>query len=419
MLSYGSDGSPTITMTKTLYSAGEITSTRSESSTSTEGKQGTTNPQSISLTAAPFVGFAVNTANTSIQANSTLEGTSTATGTSTIFNTITVTSTRISTTTVHDSSSSTNPASLTGSNQTSTAVPHSTNTQSNTSGTSNSNDSHAKSNGGTVAGATLGSIAAFGMIGILIWYFCVKKKGKRKIKIKLNLKRRKSSTAKTPQLEDQSMEETRKMMLDRQKNLNDFLKSPPRSSNNPPAAELPGEVPNGVGLKRNASRTESSRTHPSWIGIAVTSSTPPNTPPLPRSHSQRSTKTEQSAAASVRHPPSLMPGFGSQHERMSSSVMPTPLKPVLRPAPIITSPSLARPEHVSPLSPRGMFNAISNTTSKAWRRASQALSPNAYQRVADDGHSGLQNPKRRDSKPRNPELEIGHQTDKGWDGQWI
>lgn len=403
-------------MTKTLYSAGETTVTRSESSTSSGGSEGTTNSPSLSLDAAPFVGVAVTTTTSATQANSTTAGTATTTGTSTVYNTVTVTSTSVSTTTVHDSSSPTALISSIGSNQTSRVVSTSTNTHSAIpSTTSVSSGSQPKSNGGTVAGATIGSMAAFAMVGLLLWYCCFKKKAKRKIKFKFNIKRRKSSSAKTPQLEDQTMEEMRRKMLDQHNDLNDFLKSPPTSSSNPKAIELPGDA----GLKRNLSQTDSSRTHPSWIGVAVSSSTPPSTPPLPRSNSQRSAQTTQNAATSVGYPASLTSGFGPQNNHIHPSLMPTPLKPVMKPAPIITSPSLAQPGNISPLSPRSMFNAISSSTSTAWRRASQALSPGGYQRLVDDGPSAAGNSKRRDSKPRIPELEIGHQTDKGWNGQWI
>lgn len=301
---------------------------------------------------------------------------------------------------------------LIGSNQTSHAVSTSTNTHSAKPSTiSDSNSSQTKNHGGTVAGATLGSMAAFAMIGLLLWFCCFKKKGKRKIKFKLNIKRRKSSTVKTPQLEDQAMEEMRKTMLDKHNNLSESLGTPPASSSKAAAVELPGDT----GLARNVSQTASSRTHASWIGVAVSSSTPPSTPPLPRSNSQRAAKIIRSAAP---YSEAQMSGFGPQSNQLNHPLMPTPLRPVFKPAQIITSPSLAHPEHVSPLSPRGMFNAISNTTSTAWRRASQALSPGGYQRI-DDGPSGAENPKRRDSKLRNPEMEIGHQTDKGWNGQWI
>lgn len=427
LLSYGTNGSPTITMTKTLYSAGEVTSTTSDTpaSMSASGKQeGTPNSLLSSMNVAPFMGVVLNTSATgSTQANSPSDGKSTTTGTSTVYNTITVTSTRISTTTVHDNSplvsliSAHSNLTSSAASSTSAKIPLVTSVTSHVNATNNATNNAAppKQQGGTIAGATLGSMAAFGMIGFLIWWCCAKKRGKRKLKIKFNMKRRKSSTAKTPQLEDQSMEETRRVMLERSKNLNDFLRSPPAQSNYSSAAELPGDV----GLKRNVSQTESSRQHPSWIGVAVTSSTPPNTPPLPRSNSRKSTRTMQSTgnAPTGGYPNSLMPGFGSQHT--PASLMPTPVKPAMKPAPIITSHNLARPEQVSPLSPRGMFNTVGNTASRTWRRASQVLSPGAYQRIADDGQSGIVTPKRRDSKPRIPELEIGHQTDKNWEGQWI
>lgn len=414
--STGIDGMPTFTTTMTLYSAGETTSTRSEGSASSDGTEGTTNSQSLSLNAAPFMGVAVTSATYPAQANPTIAGTSTTTGTSTIYNTITVTSTSISTTTVHDSSSTEALISLIGSNPTSQAVSSTRNTKSPQHSSGSASDASKPSiHGGAVAGAVIGSMAAFAIIGLLLWYCCFKRKVKRKIKINSNLKRRKSSSAKTPQSEDQSMEEMRRMMIDKHQNVNDFLKVQPATSNDAAVVELPGDI----GLRRNLSQTDRSRTHPSWIGVAVSSNTPPDTPPLPRANSQRSARMAQSTAASVGFSEGQTGEFGPQRRPIPPSLLPAPLKPVYKPAPIITSPSLARPEHVSPLSPRGMFNAISNSTSTAWKRASQVLSPGGYQRIAEDGSGGGQNTKRRDSKPRNPELEIGHQTDGGWNGRWI
>ena len=147
----------------------------------------------------------------------------------------------------------------------------------------------------------------------------------------------------------------------------------------------------------------------------MSSSTPPNTPPLPRSNSQKST------SPSVGHPAALRPGARSQHTSPSSWLMPAPLKSAMKPTPIITSPRLDRPDNVSPLSPRGMLNAVSNTTKGAWWRASQALSPSSYQRLKSDGPGGFEVLKcdREPAKARNPEMEIGAQTDEGWNEQWI
>lgn len=451
------NGSPTITMTKTLYSAGQITSTQAEGSSSTGEKAGTTTSllQSFSLNATPFMGVALTLSNvsgvsaqTQTQANASppTDGTVTTTGTSIIYSTITLISMRTSTTTVHDSSASATNShlvSLIGSNQSSTAVSSSKSGGSTTTSsiTANSNSARPASHSGTIAGATIGTMAAFGMIGFLLWFCCVKKKARHKLKLKLNLKRRKSSSAKTAQLENQSMEEIRRTMLEQHNNnVNDFLKSAPASApppRNPLAVELPAGdntaafLPVPLDLRRTPSETESGRTHPSWIGVAVTSNTPPATPPLPRSNSQKTTTTFRSATATstdgYRYAPSPLsagPNDNSFHQRIPSSLLPIPLQAAMKPAPIITTPSLARPEHVSPLSPRGMFNSLGNTTSKAWQRASQVLSPSAYSRLGDDaeedtnrvGRSSVSigaggSAKRRDSKPRNPELEIGHQAD--------
>lgn len=250
------------------------------------------------------------------------------------------------------------------------------------------------------------------MVGFLVWYICAKKQGKQKLKAKLTVKRRKSLTGRMPELEGQSMEETRRILLERHRNVDGFLKSTPAQSTDQTHTAV--EVSDG-----NLSRTESSRTHPSWIGVAITSSTPPNTPPLPRSNSQKSTKVAESAAPFVAHPPSLTPGFGPRPQPAPSSPMPRPLRPALKPAPIVTSPNLERLDRVSPLSPRAMFNAVSSSTTRVWKRASQALSPSAYQRAEDEKQSESDTPKRRTSKPRNPELEIGRQTDNGWNGRWI
>lgn len=55
MLSYGTNGSPTITLTKTLFSQGEVTSITSDIS-NTSGNEGTGNHRNFSLSIAPFIG---------------------------------------------------------------------------------------------------------------------------------------------------------------------------------------------------------------------------------------------------------------------------------------------------------------------------------------------------------------------------
>ncbi|KAK5092836.1 hypothetical protein LTR70_005152 [Exophiala xenobiotica] len=378
MLSYGANGSPTITITKTLFSAAEVTSTRTDDLTSTGASNSSgTSDLSFNPTASAFIGVT--------KANHVDTG-----------------STTIATTTDSSKTTQTKSASATASNA--------------------AGDTPAKQPG-VVAGSVIGSMAAFSMIGILIWYFCIKKQGKKKFKVKLNLRRRKSSDVKTPQIEGQSLERTRTIMLQqaelnksRENDLNHFFTTSVTTVGHHHHNQDLGHYDNA---RSTGSQMENPKIRPSWIGLAMSSSTPPNTPPLPRSNSQKS--NAPSVGTPSTHPSALTPGIGSVRNSASPSIMPAPLKAAMKPVPIITSPRLTRLENVSPLSPRGMLSAMSNTTKGAWRRASQALSPSSYQPLRSDGPEGAEYPRvdRRPSVGRNPELEIGAQTDKGWDGQWI
>ena len=90
----------------------------------------------------------------------------------------------------------------------------------------------------------------------------------------------------------------------------------------------------------------------------------------------------------------------------------------MKPAPILTTPHIARADRLSPLSPRAMLSAVGNGTSNAWKRASEALSPSAYQKIPAYGQSTFEDAKGRrgSTKGRNPEMEIGAQMppNKGW-----
>ncbi|KAK5940598.1 hypothetical protein PMZ80_007015 [Knufia obscura] len=408
MLSYGPNGSPTITITKTLFSAAEVTSTRTTGSSSSASSG--TPALSTDPTVSAFIG--VTQANNVDTGSTTI---ATTTGTSTIFNSRTITGTRST-----SSSTSSNTSDFLSSTDSSKGTQ--TKSAAAVSSTAASNDPPAQQPG-VVAGSVIGSMAAFSMIGILIWYFCVKKQGKQKLKMKLNLRRRKSSDVKTPQLEGQSLEGTRTIMLQqaelnksRENDLNSFLAAPTNANQDQQHNQYQEQYDNARSID---APMESAKTRPSWIGLAMSSSTPPNTPPMPRSNSQKSTAPSVGHPSS--HPSTLTPGMGSGRTSVSSSLMPAPLKTAMRPAPIITSPRLDRPDNVSPLSPRGMFNAMSNTTKGAWRRASQALSPSSYQRLKSDGleESGAPRYSRQPTIPRIPELEIGAQTDSKYDGEWI
>lgn len=405
MANYDANVPPTITLTKTLFAAAATTSTKASStsstvSTSTSTSQGMKESPRLHLSASPRVGVVANGDGT--DGNKIV----TSTRMSTIFNTLTVTSTSTVSTSSSSASSQTSTDSTTESTSTTKNAATAT-------GTFPADDSHSAQSG-KVAGSIIGTFAALGMIVFLLWYFCMKKKGKNKLKVSMSLRRRKSSTPKTPQLEEQKMEETRTMMLKRSAELNkskenivntflstsnDHIKPmSPRSV----APEAPRRLPAG---------------RPSMIGVAVTSSTPPNTPPLPRSNSQRNTAIRKgfppSTDPSGSHPMSLMPGPYIPG-RPSFSELSGSSRVIRKPAPIVTA-YAAAPNSRSQLSPKAVFNAIGNSTNKAWRRASQALSPSAYQRLPPDNHSIFQTPRRRDSeKPRNEELEIGAQTDKGW-----
>ena len=407
MLSYGPNGSPTITITKTLFSAAEVTSTKTDGSSLTGSKDSTgTLNLSINPTASAFIGVT--------QANHGDTGstvTATTTGVSTIFNTQTITRTRSkSSSTSSSSSNSSDLISSTGFSE-STKI----NSAAAVSSTAVRGNQQAQQSG-LVAGSVIGSMAALGMIGILIWYFCVKKQGKRKLKVKLNLQRRKSSDVLTPQLEGQSLERTRTIMLQqaelnksRDSDLNSFIATLAK-----PYKEQYHDHSRPIDSEMKASKPQSP-----WIGLAMSSSTPPNTPPMPRSNSQKSTAPSVGIPSS--YPSALAPGLGALSTSASLSLMPSPLKRPMKPAAIITSPRLDRLDNVSPLSPRGMFNTMSTTTKGAWRRASQALSPSSYQRLRTDGVKGGEYPRvdRRPTIVRNPELEIGAQTDNGGDNNWI
>ncbi|KAK5088040.1 hypothetical protein LTR05_002256 [Lithohypha guttulata] len=403
-----SDDLPTVTVTKTLFASAEVTST-APNNDSSAASSGTDSPPNISITASPFVGVHAN--------DNGIGGTDT--------------------TTITDSSA---------------AIKLNTTAVSSTSSTPSSNTQPAQGQAGKVAGSVLGSFAAFGMIGFLIWYLLARKQAGSRLKMKFHFKIKKSSepkSPKTPHLEDQSIQETRSIMLQQQadanasheNNINAFLapgvRHTTKKENLPnhhkalpltPRKHTPSELPGSPGFSK--------------IGLAVSSNTPPNTPPLPRSNSQESTKTIGSIAPSVGDQPvpaSLMPGygftpvFGAKNRGSSSSLMPAPLRPPTKPAPIVTTPQIGRTDSISPLSPRAMMNAVSSTTSRAWNRASQALSPSGYQRMPFDGqpesedlYSGSSGSKaRKDSTAsrRNPELEIGAQTDKEWNGSgngnWI
>lgn len=432
-----SDDLPTVTVTKTLFASAEVTST-APNNDSSAASSGTDSPPNISITASPFVGVHAN--------DNGIGGTDTTTitGTSTVYNTVTITSTSITTSVLTSLSTSSD---LTSTIDSSAAIKLNTTAVSSTSSTPSSNTQPAQGQAGKVAGSVLGSFAAFGMIGFLIWYLLTRKQAGSRLKMKFHFKSKKSSepkSPKTPHLEDQSIQETRSIMLQQQadaNNINAFLapgvRHTTKKENLPnhhkalpltPRKHTPSELPGSPGFSK--------------IGLAVSSNTPPNTPPLPRSNSQKSTKTIGSIAPSVGDQPvpaSLMPGygftpvFGAKNRSSSSSLMPAPLRPPTKPAPIVTTPQIGRTDSISPLSPRAMMNAVSSTTSRAWKRASQALSPSGYQRMPFDGqpesedlYSGSSGSKaRKDSTAsrRNPELEIGAQTDKEWNGSgngnWI
>lgn len=409
MFSYGANGSPTITLTKTLFAAAATTSTKSSTTSSSSATQGTVaSPQLPS--ASPRVGVVAD--GNGIDGNSTV----TSTRVSTIFNTITVTSTSMASTSSSSSSSSQTSADSVTESTSSTEPSPATATATGTFSPAESNSAHTSK----VAGSVIGSFAAFGMIGFLLWYFCMKKNGKEKLKVKMSLRRRESSSPKTPQLEEQNIEETRAMMLQRQAELN-------KSKEDVVSAFLATSTDRSKPMSPRFVGPESPRRvpvgRPSMIGVATTSTTPPNTPPLPRTNSQRSKMNPRTESASMghpgSHPTSLMPGVFVPRSLNSSPSPSTPLKSVRQPAPIVTAYALTS-YGKSPLSPKGVFNAIGNTTNRAWKRASQALSPSAYQRLPERSHSVFQSPKRRDSeKPRIESLEIGAQTDTGNKSGWI
>ena len=238
------------------------------------------------------------------------------------------------------------------------------------------------------------------MFGILLWYFLSKRNGKAKLRNIVKMRRRKSSDVKTPHVEGQQLERTRAVMLrqaslnrSQDGGLNSFLSTSIDQSHNDQTSRLRSPVEASVAKQQ-------------WIGLAVSSSTPPDTPPLPRSNSQKSTQT---VASTVQISGSVISTVDAP--------FPSPLRPG-KLAPILMVQQLERPQNLSPLSPRAMFKAVSNTTTKAWRRASQALSPSSYQRHDGDAPTRRKG-SRSERRSRNPTMDIGPQTDGGWNGQWI
>ena len=54
------------------------------------------------------------------------------------------------------------------------------------------------------------------MIGLLLWYFCLKKQGRTELKLAMSV-RKKNSNVKTPQAEDQLLERTVRRELTKDK----------------------------------------------------------------------------------------------------------------------------------------------------------------------------------------------------------
>lgn len=154
----------------------------------------------------------------------------------------------------------------------------------------------------------------------------------------------------TPQMEDQKMQEARNVMLAEA------------------IRKTRGRTRSETGSDRRHSRTYDTRSSV-IIGMAVTDDV-------------------------LTAPPLIPAGFRDSDTPGTGSVLPIDLPPGTAPAPITTSgpPQIGNPEHVSPLSPRGMYNAAAAGAGRAWKRASQVLSPGpnvAAQSVGRDGFEFL------------------------------
>lgn len=237
------------------------------------------------------------------------------------------------------------------------------------------------------------------------------------VKAKVKFRCRKSSNPQTPQLEGQSMEQTRTIMLQRQAEVS-------RSRENEINAFLATSVDHEKTLNPTHHREKSfsgiQASRAPLIGVAISSISQPDVLLSPRPISQKDHKASRiyppPTNEPVELPASLMPGLSHQIPHSQSALVPAPLKAVSRPAPIITNSRLGNADIVSPLSPRNMLNAVSSTTNKAWKRASQTISPSAYQRLSYDGHGfhdGI-SVKNNSDTARNPELELDTGTTKGW-----
>lgn len=194
-----------------------------------------------------------------------------------------------------------------------------------------------------------------GLIGFLIWYFCLGRgQNGSGFNLTLNFNRKKNEM-RTPQMEDQKMQEARNVMLAEAIRKSQARNRPECGNDHQHSTAIP------------STSTETDARSSVIIGMAVTNDALPATATL---------------SAESREP--VIIG--------GDSAIPAVLRPTMMPAPIYTSlpPQIGDPEHVSPLSPRGMYNAAAAGAGKAWKRASQVLSPGPYANVQPAGPSGFE-----------------------------